>query len=190
MLLSLILTVTMVRRLRSQTPLVEQLRRLQAQALDIQATQSPLTPFIAPLHHPMLPSRPVQPPSLQSKLPASLRCGAGSRVQCAVLDLLAHNPDFSIFVSMLRLADLVDILSLPGPITVFAPTNEAFDGLPTPLFKSLLSKPKELQMTLLRHMTKGRIVSSSFPSGSTPLITGAGEKLTVTTFPSQLTISR
>ena len=52
-----------------------------------------------------------------------------------MFDLLAHNPDFSIFVSMLRLADLLDILLLPGPITVFAPTNEAFDGLPTQLFK-------------------------------------------------------
>ena len=109
-------------------------------------------------------------------------------------------PQFSIFVSLLQLADLIDILSLPGPVTVFAPTNEAFDGLPTPLFKvnscppmtmmincdinlfqSLLSKPKELQLTLLRHMTKGDIKSSSFPAGSTPLVTGAGEKLTVTT---------
>ena len=44
-------------------------------------------------------------------------------------------PQFSIFVSLLQLADLIDILSLPGPVTVFAPTNEAFDGLPTPLFK-------------------------------------------------------
>ena len=104
-------------------------------------------------------------------------------------------------MSLLQLADLIDILSLPGPVTVFAPTNEAFDGLPTPLFKvdpydyylirsnrdfdlyfqSLLSKPKELQLTLLRHMTKGDIKSSSFPAGSTPLVTGAGEKLTVTT---------
>ena len=106
-------------------------------------------------------------------------------------------------MSLLQLADLIDILSLPGPVTVFAPTNEAFDGLPTPLFKvvpmimtslesivirnfdfyfqSLLSKPKELQLTLLRHMTKGDIKSSSFPAGSTPLVTGAGEKLMVTT---------
>ena len=38
-------------------------------------------------------------------------------------------------MSLLQLADLIDILSLPGPVTVFAPTNEAFDGLPTPLFK-------------------------------------------------------
>ena len=178
------MSVAMMPTHGQSTALVEQLRRLQAQAL----TSSPLTAFIGPLQHPMLPSRPVQPPSLLTKLPPSLQCTTSQ--SCSALDLLAHNPDFSIFVSMLRLADLLDILQLQGPITVFAPTNEAFDGLPTPLFKSLLDQPKELQMTLLRHLTKGKIVSSSFPSGSTPLITGAGEKLTVTTFPSQLTISR
>ena len=43
--------------------------------------------------------------------------------------------DFSIFVSMLKLADLIDLLSTEGPVTIFAPTNEAFDGLPTALFK-------------------------------------------------------
>ena len=57
------------------------------------------------------------------------------------------------------------------------------------MFQSLLSQPKELQLTLLRHMTKGNILSANFPPGSTPLVTGAGEKLTVTTFPQQVTIS-
>merc|ERR1712032_486361 len=185
------------------TALVDQLRLLQAQALDLPPpspsvpppsfspppSSSPgLLPFIAPLQHPMLPSRPVQPASLQNKVPpsAGLDC---SDLECTALDLLVHNPDFSIFVSLLQLADLIDILSLPGPVTIFAPTNKAFDGLPTPLFKSLLEKPKELQLALLRHLTKGDIKSSSFPSGSTPLVTGAGERLTITTFPRQVTIS-
>ena len=63
---------------------------------------------------------------------AGLDC---SELECSALDLLVHNPDFSIFVSLLQLADLIDILSLSGPVTIFAPTNKAFDGLPTPLFK-------------------------------------------------------
>ena len=136
--------------------------------------------------------------NLQVPPSAGLDC---SDLECSALDLLVHNPDFSIFVSLLQLADLIDILSLPGPVTIFAPTNKAFDGLPTPLFKvflvfeilnistpyqSLLAKPKELQLTLLRHLTKGDIRSSSFPSGSTPLVTGAGERLTITTFPRQV----
>ena len=53
----------------------------------------------------------------------------------------------------------------------------------------MISNREELQLTLLRHMTKGRLPSSRFPEGSTPLVTGAGERLTLTKFPSQVTIS-
>ena len=91
---------------------------------------SGLQPFIAPLHHPMFPSRPTQPPSLSGLVPPSV-----CQEKCSVLDLLVFNKDFSIFVSMLKLADLIDLLSTEGPVTIFAPTNEAFDGLPTALFK-------------------------------------------------------
>ena len=94
---------------------------------------SSLQPFIAPLHHPMFPSRPTQPPSLSGAVPPSV-----CQEKCSVLDLLVFNKDFSIFVSMLKLADLIDLLSTEGPLTIFAPTNEAFDGLPTALFKVYL----------------------------------------------------
>ena len=80
--------------------------------------------------HPMFPSRPTQPPSLSGLVPPSV-----CQEKCSVLDLLVFNKDFSIFVSMLKLADLIDLLSTEGPVTIFAPTNEAFDGLPTALFK-------------------------------------------------------
>ena len=53
----------------------------------------------------------------------------------------------------------------------------------------MISNQEELQLSLLRHMTKGRLPSSRFPKGSTPLVTGAGERLTLTKFPSQVTIS-
>ena len=53
----------------------------------------------------------------------------------------------------------------------------------------MISNQEELQLTLLRHMTKGHLPSSRFPEGSTPLVTGAGERLTLTKFPSQVTIS-
>ena len=53
----------------------------------------------------------------------------------------------------------------------------------------MISNQEELQLTLLRHMTKGSLPSSRFPEGSTPLVTGAGERLTLTKFPSQVTIS-
>ena len=44
---------------------------------------------------------------LQVPPSAGLDCSA---LECSALDLLVHNPDFSIFVSLLQLADLIDIL--------------------------------------------------------------------------------
>ena len=96
-----------------------------------------LQPFIAPLQHPMFPSRPTEAPSLASKVPPAV-----CQENCSVLDLLAFNRDFSIFVSMLKLSDLIQLLSTEGPVTILAPTNEAFDGLPTPLFKVRVSREK------------------------------------------------
>ena len=40
-----------------------------------------------------------------------------------------------------------------------------------------------LQATLLRHMTSGLLLSGGFPVGSSPVVSGGGEEITVTTTP-------
>lgn len=45
-----------------------------------------------------------------------------------IVDLAAANEDFSTLVAAIQQAGLVDTLSGPGPFTVFAPTNEAFES--------------------------------------------------------------
>ncbi len=45
-----------------------------------------------------------------------------------IVDLVADNDDFSTLVAALTQAGLVDTLSGDGPFTVFAPTNQAFEG--------------------------------------------------------------
>jgi len=132
-----------------------------------------------PVHHPLL-----HPPTLQTKVPVG-----ACKLICSILDLLVFNPDFSTFVSAIRAAGLVDLLSEPGPMTVFAPTNHAFDSLPPHTFQALLSDKVALQSVLLRHMSRGALISSAFPPGPTPLVTGAGERVTVTAFPNQVTIT-
>jgi len=56
----------------------------------------------------------------------------------------------------LTAADLVTILSGPGPFTVFAPTNRAFNALPPGVLDSLINDPAALSNVLLFHATSGR----------------------------------
>ena len=85
------------------------------------------TPFGGPFGSPgpFLPPRPASPPSLQFQIPPGT-CG----LACSVFDTLAVNPTFSSLVTAVRAAGLVERLSGPDPVTVFAPTNAAFDLLP------------------------------------------------------------
>ncbi len=44
-------------------------------------------------------------------------------------DILASDSQFSAFVDLLETAGFIRELGEPGQLTVFAPTNAAFDGL-------------------------------------------------------------
>merc|ERR1712126_375083 len=110
-------------------------------------------------------------------------------IVCSILDLLVFNPQFSTFISVIKAAGLVGLLSQPGPITLFVPTNEAFDHLSPLTFGALLQDKVALQALMLRHMTKGALLSPSLPPGPTPLITGAGERVTLTALPHHITVT-
>jgi len=126
----------------------------------------------------------LHPPTLRTKVPF----GACS-VVCSILDLIVFNPDFSTLVSLIKATELVELVSQPGPITMFAPTNLAFDAMPPAIFQALLSDKVALQSTLLRHLTKGALHTTDFPPGPTPLITGAGERVTVTALPNHVSLT-
>ena len=111
------------------------------------------------------------------------------RLICSILDLLVFNPAFSTFISLVKAGNLISLLSQPGPLTVFAPTNDAFDLIPAPQFQALLGDPVGLKTLLLKHMTRGVIHSIDLPAGAVPLITGAGERVTVTKLPTAVTIT-
>jgi len=143
----------------------------------------PGLPFLHPALHPALPI-PSLHPTLQSHVPLG-----ACRLLCSILDLLVFNPNFSTLVSLIKAANLIPLMSQPGPLTVFAPTNAAFDLLPPAEFEQLLADPVALKAVLLRHMTKGAIHSVDLPAGAIPLITGAGERVTLTRLPTSITVT-
>ena len=60
-----------------------------------------------------------------------------------VVQVAVGSKDHSTLVTAVKAASLVDSLSNPGPFTVFAPTNAAFDKLPKGTVENLL-KPENL----------------------------------------------
>lgn len=86
----------------------------------------------------------------------------GSKPQ-TIVDIAASKPEFSTLVSALKAAELVDALKGPGPFTVFAPTNKAFEALPAGALDDLL-KPEnkaKLQAVLKLHVIPAKVESAS-----------------------------
>jgi len=127
----------------------------------------------------------------------ALAAGAPAPVQGGPVDDIVDTAiaagDFDTLVTALRAADLTQTLKGPGPFTVFAPTDRAFDQLPAGLLDQLLQpESKDLLTEILTfHVASGELFASdvvqatgvlslqgqkvdfTFPGG-TPLIDGAG----------------
>lgn len=90
-------------------------------------------------------------------------------------------PQFSILVEAVVAADLVTALSAAGPLTVFAPTNDAFAALLTELGVTkdqLLANKPLLTAVLTYHVLAARVLKADVPVG--PAITTLqGESFTV-----------
>ena len=75
-------------------------------------------------------------------------------------------PRFSIRVEAVQAAGLVNALSAPGPLTVFAPTNDAFVALLGELGltkEQLLANVPLLTRVLTYHVVNGRVLRSQVP---------------------------
>ena len=84
-----------------------------------------------------------------------------------IVDLARGNANLSTLVSAIQRAGLVDALSADGPLTVFAPTNQAFSDLLSGLgFSRLEDVPVDvLKNILLNHVVSGKVKSSDLSTG-------------------------
>lgn len=92
-----------------------------------------------------------------------------------IVEIGAANDDFSTLVAAAEAAGLVDALSGDGPLTLFAPTNEAFADLPEGTVESLL-KPKNKQQLveiLTYHVVAANAHSSTLEDGEAETLNGA-----------------
>ena len=77
-------------------------------------------------------------------------CGAtAAQAKRDVVAVAAESPDLRVFLLAAQAAGLTELLRTESPITVFAPTNAAFDGLDGQTFASLLSDTEQLRQVLM-----------------------------------------
>lgn len=69
-----------------------------------------------------------------------------------VAEVVASLDAFSTLASVVNTLGITDALSAPGPITVFAPVNEAFDVIPDEQLQGLLADPELLAGILQYHI--------------------------------------
>jgi len=76
-----------------------------------------------------------------------------------IIDNAVHSADHTTLVAAVKAAGLVETLKGKGPFTVFAPTNDAFENLPSGTVESLL-KPENKPMlakVLTYHVVSGKL---------------------------------
>jgi uncharacterized surface protein with fasciclin (FAS1) repeats len=93
--------------------------------------------------------------------------GAAMYPSKTIVENAVNSPIHTTLVAAVKAAGLVDTLNSPGPFTVFAPTNDAFNKLPAGTVDTLL-KPENKEMLvkiLTYHVVPGRITSKDIKAG-------------------------
>ena len=98
-----------------------------------------------------------------------------------IVENAAAASSVSTLVSAVKAAGLAETLSGPGPFTVFAPTNAAFDKLPKGAVAGLMDPASKAKLAgvLTYHVISGRLVAADLKDGQ-ELTTVQGEKLRIT----------
>lgn len=97
-----------------------------------------------------------------------------------IVSIAIGSKDHTTLVTALKAADYVPSVANPGPLTVFAPTNAAFDKLPAGTVDGLLKPDKkdDLREILKYHVTTSVWEADSLKDGET-LSMANGQKATI-----------
>lgn len=117
---------------------------------------------------------------------SALACGAMAQFAgCATTDsapanlqaLASRDAQLSTFVKLTQQAGLGDLLTGATPVTVFAPSDEAFRAVPAATLDKLAKDPEALKALLKHHAVAGVTTRASLTADTTTVTTLAGTKL-------------
>ena len=123
--------------------------------------------------------------------------GAAMYPKKNIVENASNSKDHTTLVAAVKAAGLVDTLSGPGPFTVLAPTNEAFDKLPAGTVDTLLLPENKSTLTsvLTYHVIAGNYSAKEIGklikkgNGKAELKTVQGEPLTFTKNGKQIVVT-
>ena len=107
-----------------------------------------------------------------------------------IVDTAVAAGDFTTLATALEAANLVETLKGPGPFTVFAPTDEAFDALPEGTLDELLADPTgDLAEILKYHVIEGEVMAADvLEMDGQSVATVQGAELTIEVDGEQVTL--
>jgi len=107
----------------------------------------------------------------------------------AIVDVLMANPNFSTLVAAIKAADLLPALQ-SGSFTIFAPSNAAFDKLPSGTLQNLLKLENrdKLKAILTYHIVPVKMMAADIKSGSVKTLNG--KEVTITVGPGGMMIDK
>ena len=123
--------------------------------------------------------------------------GAPMYATKTIVENAMNSKDHTTLVAAVKAAGLVDTLSGPGPFTVFAPTNAAFDKLPAGTVDTLVKPENKAMLTsiLTYHVVAGRMTAKDIAAairaggGKAMLTTVNGEPLTASMMDGKLMLT-
>jgi uncharacterized surface protein with fasciclin (FAS1) repeats len=110
--------------------------------------------------------------------------GAPMMASSTIVQNASKAPNLTTLVSLVKKANLVDTLAGPGPFTVFAPTNDAFDKVPKATLTAVGADNALLTKVLTYHVVAGKLDAAAIAAkikaggGKAMLKTVDGEDLT------------
>lgn len=97
---------------------------------------------------------------------ALLAACATTPAPAPLADTLARDPQLSTFNRLVAQAGLAEEMRGSGPLTVFAPSDEAFKAVPAKTMEALAADRAQLKAVLSHHIVEGRLAAADVKPGA------------------------
>ena len=102
---------------------------------------------------------------------------ASTPAPATITDTAARTPQLSTLNRLLGEAGLAETLKSPGPYTVFAPTDAAFQAVPARTLAELAKDKERLKAVLAYHVLPGTVKAADVKNGAAKTVHGANVAL-------------